>query len=179
MPTSTVLQGDIETLQAAEVKPTTTLLLCYPCPDNSMGVDAVEEFARLGGNTLVYVGEWRGVTGTQALEDRLERDWLLTSRGECGRWGVNCDEVMVWRLKKKEQHVTSVGLKCVQCEKRGRWRVVWGRDCVYCGKDCFEKDAQARSERGGTWGVPKSVWEGVKWGEKAGGLVDLHGLPRY
>lgn len=48
-----------------------------------MGHDALVAF---GGTRIVYIGEWRGATGSSSLHDRLESEWNL----------ADCLDIPVW-----------------------------------------------------------------------------------
>lgn len=51
------------------------LLLCYPPPDSEMAQQCIYSYR---GDTVVYVGEWQGVTANAAFERALVRRFQLT-----------------------------------------------------------------------------------------------------
>lgn len=70
------------------------LFMCYPPPDSNMADVALSQFS---GDTVLYVGEWSGDTGTPALQKRLLREWRLAEAVPLPNWGDTCYELMVWR----------------------------------------------------------------------------------
>lgn len=70
------------------------LFLCYPPPDSNMAEAAVAKYA---GDTVLYVGEWDGDTGTASLQHRLLRHWHLDEVVPLPNWGDTCYELMVWK----------------------------------------------------------------------------------
>lgn len=74
------------------------LFLCYPPPDCKMGEGAVATFT---GDTVLYVGEWSGDTGTTGLQQQLLCNWRLVEVVPLPNWGDTCYELMVWQRCEK------------------------------------------------------------------------------
>ena len=63
------------------------LLLCYPPPLSSMAHDALQTFIEEGGNTVVHIGEFEGLTGSLAFERLLLDQFRCVRREPCFSWG--------------------------------------------------------------------------------------------
>jgi hypothetical protein len=79
------------------------LFMCYPPPDSNMAELAVTKYT---GDTLLYVGEWGGDTGTTALQEKLVRGWYLQEVCPLPNWGETCYELMVWKRASDRKHCT-------------------------------------------------------------------------
>eukprot|EP00554_Chaetoceros_debilis_P008040 CAMPEP_0194080112 /NCGR_PEP_ID=MMETSP0149-20130528/6181_1 /TAXON_ID=122233 /ORGANISM="Chaetoceros debilis, Strain MM31A-1" /LENGTH=742 /DNA_ID=CAMNT_0038761753 /DNA_START=184 /DNA_END=2413 /DNA_ORIENTATION=+ len=73
----------------------TALLLCYPPPMSSMAEDTILEFLRIGGRTIVHIGEFRGLTGSEGFENILANHFQMCTRLSCLRWGTDAANVAI------------------------------------------------------------------------------------
>jgi len=102
-------------------RPPPALLICYPPPCLSasgagdMALAALTSFAAAGGTHLALVGEWRGDTGSAALERALSAGWTLHAAPTVlPTYANTCASLTLWR--------------------RGAGGVLrWPPDCVACG----------------------------------------------
>jgi len=106
------LVGDIRRggAEAAEGQCDRVLLLAWPYEGRGRrGWDA-DCLARYGGDTVVYVGDWRGrtraarasgLTASPAFQEALQRDFRCVRRVAVSRWPMVADELSVW-----ERHAT-------------------------------------------------------------------------
>ncbi|GMH94430.1 hypothetical protein TrST_g2721 [Triparma strigata] len=111
------------------------IMLGYPCPDNDMGVEALERFK---GDWVVYVGEFRGVTGTREFENRLRKEYKCVKVEECVSWGEDASKFTVWRRGKEEIGETFEPIRCGGCEERATIRCCLFRQLEFCGWECAE-----------------------------------------
>ena len=73
-----------------------SLFLCYPPPDNDMALAALRAFK---GNTLCYVGEFSGDTGTRSFEKLLVASFVCCEILSLPNWADTCYSLMIWRRK--------------------------------------------------------------------------------
>mmetsp|Transcript_12437 Transcript_12437/g.26632 ORF Transcript_12437/g.26632 Transcript_12437/m.26632 type:complete len:263 (-) Transcript_12437:32-820(-) len=92
--------------------PNRTLLLCWPPPErpaieaekggtvvNLLGARCVANYK---GDTIVYVGDWRGassVTGGAAMQEQLSHSFALTKTISIPNWPGDIDTLTVWKRK--------------------------------------------------------------------------------
>lgn len=91
---------------------TATLFLCYPPPDSDMALDAVRAYT---GDTVCYVGEYRGDTGTSKFEALLDASFQCVEHVPLPNFGDTCYDLTVWRrvvLKAGADVVTSLNHPC-------------------------------------------------------------------
>ncbi len=69
-----------------------TLLLVWPPLDEPMAEQALMHFT---GKHVIYIGEWRGRTGSSAFHDRLEREFQLDQSIELPRWPGFSDSIQI------------------------------------------------------------------------------------
>lgn len=73
--------------------PDHTLFLCWPPLNEGLATQALETYR---GNSVIYVGEWRGRTAEPEFHDLLERGWRLEARIEIPRWPGFEDAVHIY-----------------------------------------------------------------------------------
>ena len=85
-------------------KPPPVLFICYPPPcmtsdgKNDMALASLTAFAAAGGRQLALVGEWRGDTGSAALERALSSGWTLDAAPLALPGFANtCAALTLWR----------------------------------------------------------------------------------
>ena len=85
-------------------KPPPVLFICYPPPcmssdgQKDMALAALTAFAAAGGRQLALVGEWRGDTGSAALERALSSGWTLESAPlALPGYANTCAALTLWR----------------------------------------------------------------------------------
>ena len=69
------------------------LFMSWPPVDSCMAEEALIAYA---GNQVIYVGEWRGRTGTSAFHDRLERYWTRIQTLAIPSWPGFNDQLTIW-----------------------------------------------------------------------------------
>jgi hypothetical protein len=176
-PFTSVRSGDVDALDAVRDLRDRTLVMSYPCPDNQMGHQALFTFLAAGGERFVHIGEWRGLTGTVAMESLLVEKMKCVERRDCPRWGQDATALTVWEVRKgAEAKKETPLLPCVGCgTASGRYRLGVARDRVYCGAACFASDSPARLALFATRAIPAAVEDGLTFGN---GCVDLDVIPR-
>ncbi|CAK8998792.1 Palmitoyltransferase [Durusdinium trenchii] len=70
--------------------PNAVLMLSFPPPPPSEVAEAA--LRRFGGRWVLFIGEWRGCTGSKAFFDRLEAEWRLLGTFEVPRWPMMEDK---------------------------------------------------------------------------------------
>ena len=105
-------------------KPPPALLICYPPPctssagKNDMALAALTAFAAAGGRRLALAGEWRGDTGSPALERALCGGWTLEAAPlDLPGYANTCATLTLWRRG-------DTGVPSSPC---------WAPACVACG----------------------------------------------
>lgn len=73
-----------------------TLFLCWPPYKDPMAADAL---AHYHGDTVIYVGEFRGRTADDLFHTRLEADWILERELKIPSWPGFRDALHVFRRK--------------------------------------------------------------------------------
>ncbi|GMI48026.1 hypothetical protein TrCOL_g7988 [Triparma columacea] len=143
------------------------LLLSYPPP----GTPMAEEWLKMKKwETVVYIGEWVGLTGTQGFERKLVKAYSCLRREWCMDWGDDVATVTVWRRKREggEGREGDVIVQpCVGCEaKAAKIRNVYSRREEYCTRTCAERDGEKERRRIRMEGIGVFVDEGVGGGEE-------------
>ena len=105
-------------------RPPPALFICYPPPcmsrdgQKDMALAALTAFAGAGGRQLALVGEWRGDTGSAALERALSSGWVLGAAPlALPGYSNTCAALTLWRR----------GAASAFRELR------WAPACVVCG----------------------------------------------
>ena len=88
---TSVEKGGVDRLT---VRGAATLFLCYPPPDNNMALDALRSYT---GETVCYVGEYRGDTGTARFEALLDASFQCVEEVPLPNWGDTCYSLTIWR----------------------------------------------------------------------------------
>jgi len=82
---------------------------------------------------VLYVGEWRGNTGTRQFEEKLLSDWELVERTPLPGWGAEANALMVWR---RTGHPTPE-IRCMQCLQPAKRRCRVCREHAFCSAECM------------------------------------------
>mmetsp|Transcript_31871 Transcript_31871/g.46461 ORF Transcript_31871/g.46461 Transcript_31871/m.46461 type:complete len:250 (-) Transcript_31871:332-1081(-) len=129
------------------------LMLCYPPPGTSMAVDTVQAYC---GDTLIHIGEWRGLTGDLLFEQHMVLQFNLIEQLPLPYWGTDATYLTIWKRKSLikstassmgnfPDHSAACG-GCTYCQKERATRVCrFARTLKYCSKGCYEKDAKERA----------------------------------
>jgi len=123
------------------------LLLCYAPPLTSMAEDTVKMFVKYGGEVLIHIGEFKGLTGSKVFETFLQRNFCLKHRVQCLHWGTDAAEATVWvkKSKMKGSISSSLLLPCSHClRNEGIKRFKALRQFVYCSSECFIQHSKTR-----------------------------------
>jgi len=128
-----------------EVKET-ALLLCYPPPLSNMAEDSLKAFVKVGGTTLIHIGEFSGLTGSSKFEHFLKRNFDLKYQTPCLHWGSDTSEVTIWSKKLDRTKKSEVVLvPCSQCKSiKSKLRCRLCRPLSYCSSSCFDKHKSER-----------------------------------
>jgi hypothetical protein len=113
------------------------LLLCYPPPNAVMAYGALHTFIMRGGRAMIYIGEWKGLTGSSKFEKFLLKHLKCVDRLACSTWGTDASGISFWTLKHKKEK-RSLLIPCSFCAKKEatqRCRLL--RSLNYCSTDCF------------------------------------------
>ena len=86
-----VAKGGVEKLTSHR---RATLFLCYPPPDSDMALDAVRAYT---GDTVCYVGEYRGDTGTSKFEALLDATFQCVQHVLLPNFGDTCYDLTIWK----------------------------------------------------------------------------------
>jgi len=141
-PFTTVQTGTHSNVLHKSIPQSTALLLCYPPPNCTMAYDSAKRFMKVGGNCLIHVGEWKGMTGSKQFEELLVKDFKCIYRAPCPTWGTDAASVSVWKKCDSIGKTGEVLLPCIACgnhEAKRRCRLI--RYAVYCSEDCFKNHA--------------------------------------
>jgi len=145
-----VRQGNHQVLRTKKDWGETALLLCYPPPHSDFAYDALKQFSKRSGRVVVFIGEFKGLTGTASFERLLQRKYRLVERFPCLCWVTDASSVSVWiRSDAKDECNIDQGisllLPCSFCrQKESHKRLRWLRFLTYCSKDCCHRDELAR-----------------------------------
>lgn len=132
MNSSTVIENEHQTF---------VLLLCYPPPDSSMAVDTLRAFLKHGGKRVVYVGEFKGLTGTSSFERVLVSKFDCLKRLPCPTWGTDAAWVTLWQRRTTGNKSKTILLPCAMCGAESCQRLRLVRYLVYCSAACWKKHA--------------------------------------
>ncbi|KAL3945415.1 MAG: hypothetical protein SGBAC_000468 [Bacillariaceae sp.] len=76
------------------------LLLCYPPPESPMALNTLSAYRKAGGQCLIHIGEFKGLTGDSKFEKVLRKgDMHCVARYPCLGWGTDAAYVSVWIAK--------------------------------------------------------------------------------
>jgi hypothetical protein len=118
----------------------TALLLCYPPPLSDMAEASLKSFVNLGGRTVIYVGEFSGLTGSSKFEHFLSGHFDFKYRRRCLNWGSDAAELTVWtKSEHREQQSQRNLVQCSGCKNlvpTRRFRMC--RPLSYCTETCFD-----------------------------------------
>ncbi len=127
----------------------TALLLCYPPPLTNMALDMLVTFMKAGGQTIIHIGEFKGLTGSKDFEKKLMSHYRLIRRLDCLQWGTDSSEVTIWQRQQRQQKQgpsTSLLLPCLNCDEReSSKQSCFSRHLRYCSKECFQEHVIPRS----------------------------------
>ena len=129
----TVHRGTVQTLNF--MQNASVLVLCYPPPDSSMAHDALRTFLKGGGELLLHIGDFKGLTGSAKFEQLLVQRLLCTYRADCATWGTDASRVTLWTTRSGSKLL----LPCVYCEKKeSTHRLRLCRMLHFCSESCWK-----------------------------------------
>ncbi len=142
-PYGVVLQGGTEMVQkhVTAGEKIAALFLCYPPPGLPMAYECLVEYTRSGGDRVIHVGEWQGLTGDMQFEAYLLKEYGMESSVPLPRWGTDAANLTVWYRRKAGDPANAQ--TCLPicsasgCGKMARKRCRLARDLCYCGDVCF------------------------------------------
>jgi hypothetical protein len=113
-----------------------SLFLCYPPPDSEMALQTLRQFLSLNGQTVCYVGEYRGDTGSRPFEKLLESTFDCAEEITLPNWGDTAYSLTIWRKR-----VGSEGEGATVTEIVGRGAVGHPcRRCCVCGGQSSKRE---------------------------------------
>lgn len=130
------------------------LLLCYPPPSGTVGLDCVRQFS---GDTIIYIGEIKGDTGTPDFEIELCKNFDLYGSAHLPCFANTASLLMVFKRRKNKGAKTPLllnepsTLSLLKCNKCGssanlrRCRVT--RAVCYCSRQCYADDVHIHQIR--------------------------------
>lgn len=141
-----VHQGDEGVLRKHGHIHKSVLLLCYPPPDSNFAEMALKLFARAGGRLLIFIGEFKGLTGSCEFETCLVNSYQCIKRIPCYCWGTDASTFTVWKKRSGLPEVdVSLLVPCSHCKtKEATRRCRLLRILCYCDVECFENGREAR-----------------------------------
>ncbi|KAL9191515.1 hypothetical protein ACHAXT_001221 [Thalassiosira profunda] len=85
----------------------TALMLCYPPPSSDMAHQALSAHMANGGQMVLHIGEWQGLTGDASFEDLLRRNFSCLEKDTVPLpvWGTDATYLTVWRKKSSGMHM--------------------------------------------------------------------------
>ena len=86
-----ILEGNAQSVASHADR---ALLLCWPPLGEPMAFEALRAYA---GNTVIYVGEWRGRTADPLFHDELENGFARQSETVIPSWPGYSDRISVWK----------------------------------------------------------------------------------
>jgi hypothetical protein len=149
-PYGSVVSGGPEMAQQriTSGKQTAALFLCYPPPGLPMAQQCLSQYTLSGGDRVIHVGEWQGLTGDVQFESSLLKDYVLEATVQLPRWGTDASDLTIWRRRTLGELANT--LACLPvcsnegCFKMARKRCRLARDMCYCGTECFDKHRKKR-----------------------------------
>ncbi|KAL7511553.1 hypothetical protein ACHAXN_009668 [Cyclotella atomus] len=127
------------------------LLLCYPPPGSDMAFAALSTHLQQGGNTIIHLGEWKGLTGNSMFEDALTDNFDCVEHQLLPLWGTDATYLTIWKRKsnnkstEQELHSSAFGYCSSQkCTNAAERRCRFARCLQYCSQSCFDKHASER-----------------------------------
>lgn len=131
------------------------LMLCYPPPGSSMAHDILKELMHHGGQFVIHIGEFRGLTGSADFEQLLLNNFQCQGRHPCLSWGTDASEVSMWKRRNQSLATTTrysspsindILLPCSFCrEREASFKCRLLRYVVYCSESCCRNDSISRS----------------------------------
>ncbi|KAK1746384.1 hypothetical protein QTG54_002991 [Skeletonema marinoi] len=123
-----------------------SLLLCYPPPANEMAAIALSQYIASGGQSVLHVGEWQGMTGNKTFESMLHDNFYCEEKDiiPLPIWGTDATYLTIWRMKSGNNKSTlsfspAIGYcSAAQCSNQARRRCRFARCLQYCSEDCFK-----------------------------------------
>lgn len=129
----------------------TGLVLCYPPPQSPFPCRALKHFVERNGRVLVFIGEFKGLTGSSGFEKLLQRRFVCEKRLPTLCWGTDASSVTIWtsrtssRGEVNDAPSESPLLPCTFCDEAESLRRCRLLRCLnYCSKRCFDSDKKNR-----------------------------------
>ncbi|GAX25676.1 hypothetical protein FisN_15Lh045 [Fistulifera solaris] len=120
------------------------LLLCYPPPNAVMAHGVLQTFIMRGGRSMIYTGEWKGLTGSSNFEKFLLKHMKCVGRHACSTWGTDAACISFWTLRNSKEK-RSLLIPCRYCaEKEATRRCRLLRSLNYCSAECFKSHQLSR-----------------------------------
>ena len=130
-----------------------TLLLCYPPPQAEMASTALSKHIEYGGQNVIYIGEWQGLTADAEFEELLTQHFYCLSSELLPTWGTDATYLTIWERKDvkkpgcpgRDLFSPSFGYCSSQpCSNTAQRRCKFARCLQYCSEVCFQKHDSSR-----------------------------------
>ena len=147
------------------------LLLCYPPPLTSMAHDALRTFIEAGGNIVIHIGEFEGLTGSLAFERLLLDKFRCVRREPCFSWSTDASSLTVWEAAVAGNASTASAHVLIPCSNCGskpatkRFRLI--RSLAYCGEECYKEHKSERLAHALCSMIPVDVAERARFDDEA------------
>jgi len=134
--------------------PKTALLLCYPPPDSDMAYDALTAHINKGGQVIIHIGEWKGLTGNAMFEEFLKQEFYCEEKDaiQLPIWGTDATYLTIWRKKVSGDNTaasscstSAIGYcSSKNCSNEARRRCRYARCLQYCSLECYQSHSSQR-----------------------------------
>ena len=130
-----------------------SLLLCYPPPDCDMAANALSQYIAGGGQIVLHIGEWQGLTGDKTFESTLLHNFRCEEKDVIPLpiWGSDASYLTIWRKKSIADSETSQSFSSAigycsasKCTNLATRRCRFARCLQYCSSGCHEKNFTSR-----------------------------------
>ncbi|KAL7432640.1 hypothetical protein ACHAXM_007149 [Skeletonema potamos] len=130
-----------------------SLLLCYPPPASEMASIALSQYIANGGETVMHIGEWQGLTGNKTFESMLHDKFYCEEKDitHLPMWGTDTTYLTIWKKKSfansegKQSFSPAIGFcSANQCSNLALRRCRFARCLQYCSTECFRVHAITR-----------------------------------
>ena len=131
----------------------TALLLCYPPPDSDMAYDALTAHINKGGQVVIHIGEFQGLTGNAMFEELLKQQFYCDEKDilPLPVWGTDATYLTIWRKVDGDNTAASscstsaIGYcSSENCLNEARRRCRYARCLQYCSLECYQSHSSRR-----------------------------------
>ena len=130
-----------------------TLMLCYPPPRAKMAFTTLSTHIQYGGQTVILIGEWQGLTANAEFEELLTLHFYCSTNEQLPTWGTDATYLTIWERNDEKKTMCpdrdyfspSFGYCSSQpCSNTAKRRCRFARCLQYCSDLCFQKHGSPR-----------------------------------